>query len=396
MTSSPSMRRHGRRQFKPFRLSGSGPSPHEWIDSYGFRNRLVTPDDFPDRRWSSRFADAVLDLLPSNRREKMAAVLFAGACAVGAVLLLLLWDDGGRSRALLSADEFALSRMPPVVHAPPPPLSAPLISVPSVPAEGIRPPPVVDLSAPGESRRFCPPGSAFGTAYDPPPCMPAPPIEGRKVYELRLAGNHQVGFLGALGARLGIPTGSLSLKVDGEQDPRDVALGQTTVGEAGKAVPAAPIASRLLVSIAMTVVAIVIGFCLGSVAAHVVGSVVESWTGIPNPELKRSVASLAWSGTLLVLGMFLMRNRPDADAWEMLPLLLGSMAMLLRPERLPNQFGALTAVLACIMITQVPLVPPHSALASLYGPAGLYVWDFVYLGLIAVVGHQCWRRITIT
>ena len=210
-------------------------------------------------------------------------------------------------------------------------------------------------------------------------CRDLKPLDARPVASVEPVVGAPVGILGAIGARIGLPTAVATFKAEGETAGRDAYLAALSVDDKGRIVSASPLAQRL----ALYVETAALVFGAGVLAAAIVRG------------LRRSAGSFLGPGDTSVYFGFLAclvaagglgSTLPGIPGWEY-ALLIAVAAVSCGDLRTGlSRMSLAVAICAVADLLQVPIAPPYAQLAPLYGPAGLYVWDF---SLLAVAACLC-------
>ena len=186
------------------------------------------------------------------------------------------------------------------------------------------------------------------------------------------------GIAGVLGASYGIPTGVVAIRTEGDAVGRDAYLAAVTVDEHGRIVSASPLAQRL----GYQAVLVLVAYLVGAMAV----AMIRSWRAdrglYAGPGDRMAVIGVS----ICVPAAFFLSGRIEPVWWEFAPLVAAAAMSFSGIRTFIGRFSLALALCAFVDLLQVPLSPPHASLAKLYGPAGLYVWDFVLLGAACVVG----------
>jgi hypothetical protein len=210
-------------------------------------------------------------------------------------------------------------------------------------------------------------------------CEDLAPLDGRPVASVEPTAGAPVGILGTIGGRIGLPTGVAAFKADGETAGRDAYLAAMTVNAEGRIVSASPLAQRLFYEILAAALALGAGvLAVATVRSH--RTSMGTYVGPGD-----SLVYLGFFASLVAAGVFA-RMLPEVPGWDYALLVAvaatgsGDLRKGLARLSLAAAFCALENLL------QVPIAPPYAPLASYYGPAGLYVWDFALLAAATCLG----------
>lgn len=210
-------------------------------------------------------------------------------------------------------------------------------------------------------------------------CQDLAPLDGRQVASVEPVVGASVGILGAIGARIGLPTAVATFKADGETAGRDAYLAALTVNDQGRIVSASPLAQRL----AYQILAAVLVLGVGALAVATVRSHRRSIGTYVGPG--DSLAYLGFFASLVAAGVFA-RMLPEVPGWDYALLVAVAATGSGDLRRGLARLSLTAAFCALENLLQVPIAPPYAPLASSYGPAGLYVWDFALLAAATCLG----------
>lgn len=363
------------------RLAGPGVDPHPIQERLHFDRFERASSGGPRGRAAFAFPDRDAPFW------KMVATTTLLALAVGALAFYVV-DRFGPSTGPLPTAEMT----PPlaIFHDPSGnPRLAP--ALPEGAATVVAPPPIayptLDPIAPpilGETRRL----PALPRRCDVAPipigdgvvsCDDLAPLDGRPVSSVEPVAGASVGILGAIGGKIGLPTAVATFKADGETAGRDAYLAALTVNDQGRIVSASPLAQRLAYQIVAA--ALVLG--AGVLAVAAVRSHRSSTGAYVGPG--DALGYLGFFASLLAAGAF-GRMLPEIPGWEYALLVAVAATGSGDLRRALARLSLAVAFCSLANLLQVPIAPPYAPLASSYGPAGLYVWDFALLAAAACLG----------
>ncbi len=210
-------------------------------------------------------------------------------------------------------------------------------------------------------------------------CRGLEPLDGRMSSSVVPVADASVGILGAIGAKIGVPTGVVTIKAEGETVGRDAYLAAMSVNDQGRIVSASPMSQRL----ASYLVTAALVFAAGACATGAVRALRRSEGSFVGPgDTSFYFGALACLAAASAFGSGL----PGVPGWEF-GLLTAVAAVSCGDCRTGvARMSLAVALCAFVDLLQVPIAPPSPQLASLYGPAGLYGWDFVFLSTAVLLG----------